>query len=421
MASYISSKSGYYDFNHDGVINSVDSLTSLRVETTLNPSYGAEYIQPAYGSSFGTKKVGIGFHSGTSNDINNIINSLSTNYTGNINAVVLGYMSNGPRISLMDYSLKDDQANVAAYTSTYHRFYGNVGIGVANAAYALDISGTVQATTGKFTDVTISNTTNLGSNANVTITGGSSGQFLQTNGSGVLSWATASSGVGSPGGTNTQLQYNSSGNFAGASGLITNGTNLTTVNGAQLIGYHTGPIGANVANTGAFTTISVNSSSTVITNAGTNGVGNIGASGAAFNTVFAKSTTAQYADLAEKYKSDINYEPGTVVVFGGDEEITITTTSHDTRIAGVISTNPAYLMNDNEQQGIWLPVALQGRVLCKVKGPVSKGDLVVSSDMPGIAERLDKKLYEPGAIIGKSLNTINTNEVNTIEVVVGRL
>ena len=212
---------------------------------------------------------------------------------------------------------------------------------------------------------------------------------------------------------------NTFGNLVVISNITTG--NLITTSGGQLIGYHTGPIGANTANTGAFTTISVNSSTVGITNAGSSGVGNIGASGATFNTVFAKATTAQYADLAERYLSDDNYEPGTVVVFGGESEITATIKSHDTRIAGVISTNPAYLMNDAGQEGIWLPVALQGRVLCKVKGPVSKGDLVVSSDIAGAAERMNKALYEPGTVIGKSLSTINTNEIQSIEVVVGRL
>ena len=270
--------------------------------------------------------------------------------------------------------------------------------------------GANTANSGAFTTLTSSSQTGL---ANTAVTG-----LYTTNG---VFWAngTAYSSGGSPGGSNTQLQYNNSGSFAGASGLTTNGTNLTTTSGGQLIGYHTGPIGANTANTGAFTTISVNSSTAGITNAGSSGVGNIGASGATFNTVFAKATTAQYADLAERYLSDDNYEPGTVVVFGGESEITATIKSHDTRIAGVISTNPAYLMNDAGQEGIWLPVALQGRVLCKVKGPVSKGDLVVSSDIAGAAERMNKALYEPGTVIGKALENLG-DSVGTIEVVVGR-
>jgi hypothetical protein len=156
---------------------------------------------------------------------------------------------------------------------------------------------------------------------------------------------------------------------------------------------------------------------TAIINGGTNGVGNIGASGAGFNTVFARATSAQYADLAEIYTSDKKYIPGTVVVFGGDKEVTVSTTSHDPAVAGVVSTNPAYLMNDSAEGAA---VALQGRVPCRVLGPVSKGDRVVTSDVRGVAERLDMAKYQPGCIIGKALESISNGEIATIEVVVGR-
>jgi hypothetical protein len=156
---------------------------------------------------------------------------------------------------------------------------------------------------------------------------------------------------------------------------------------------------------------------TAIINGGTNGVGNIGASGAGFNTVFARATSAQYADLAEIYTSDKKYIPGTVVVFGGDKEVTVSTTSHDPAVAGVVSTNPAYLMNDSVEG---VAVALQGRVPCRVLGPINKGDRVVSSDIQGVAERLDMSKYQPGCIIGKALESMPDGEIATIEVVVGR-
>src|SRR6056300_1373169 len=73
----------------------------------------------------------------------------------------------------------------------------------------------------------------------------------------------------------------------------------------------------------------------------------IGSSSKKYNTVYAKATSAQYADLAEVYESDAEYDVGTVVVFGGSKEITISTTGNDTAVAGVISENPAYLMNSN--------------------------------------------------------------------------
>lgn len=133
---------------------------------------------------------------------------------------------------------------------------------------------------------------------------------------------------------------------------------------------------------------------------------------------FTIAATAQYADLAENYTSDQDYAPGTVLVFGGSAEVTQSTSSHDPRIAGVVSTNPAYLMN-GAYPGI--PVALQGRVPCQVLGPVVKGDRLVASQTAGVAQRLNLELYEPGCIIGKSLEAIETSTISTIEVVVGRV
>jgi len=132
------------------------------------------------------------------------------------------------------------------------------------------------------------------------------------------------------------------------------------------------------------------------------------------------STTAKYADLAEMYHADDYYAPGTVMVFGGDLDVTVSTQSHDTAVAGVVSTNPAYLMNDNFEQDNWVPVALTGRVPCMVRGPVAKGTLLVSSEIKGVACLLDKSLYEPGCVIGKSMDIISDNSIKKIEIAVGR-
>lgn len=181
-------------------------------------------------------------------------------------------------------------------------------------------------------------------------------------------------------------------------------------------------VAVNGSNVAAFSAtgliVGIDSGATAIRNAGTNGVGNIGATGATFNTVFAKATTAQYADLAEIYTSDQQYPGGTVVVFGGEAEVTQSHSPHDTRIAGVVSTQPAYLMNHD---AVGVPVALQGRVPCRVLGPVSKGDRVVSSHIAGVAQALDPLHYQPGCIIGKALQAIDSADISVIEVVVGRV
>jgi len=133
--------------------------------------------------------------------------------------------------------------------------------------------------------------------------------------------------------------------------------------------------------------------------------------------VYATATTAQYADLAEIYEADDNYEPGTVVVFGGDKEVTTTTILADHRVAGVISTNPAYLMN-KDANGV--AVALRGKVPCKVEGAVKKGDVLVSNVRPGTATALAPESANPPAwcIVGKSLENSTDTGIKVINIVV---
>ena len=102
-------------------------------------------------------------------------------------------------------------------------------------------------------------------------------------------------------------------------------------------------------------------------------------------TAHVTATQAQYADLAELYTADADYEPGTVMIFGGDAEVTQSMKSMDHRIAGVVSTDPAYLMN-KDQKGKTVAVALRGKVPVSVIGPVKKGDLIVTSDEPGVGQ-----------------------------------
>jgi len=153
-----------------------------------------------------------------------------------------------------------------------------------------------------------------------------------------------------------------------------------------------------------------------IRNGQANGVGNIGTSGAVFNTVFAKATSAQYADLAEKYTADADYAPGTVVMFGGSAEVTLCVNDACSRVAGVISTNPSYRMNDGLQSEHTAMVALTGRVPTRVTGTVCKGDMMVSAGN-GIARAEANPTI--GTVIGKAL--ANSEGDAVIEVVVGRV
>jgi hypothetical protein len=132
--------------------------------------------------------------------------------------------------------------------------------------------------------------------------------------------------------------------------------------------------------------------------------------------ITATATTARYADLAEKYMPDAQYDPGTVLVIGGLAEVTICQSYENELIAGIVSTDPAYTMNNDLEGGVL--IALKGRVPCKVKGPVKKGDILVSSSIEGHAEtRRHGHRTNPLAVLGKALQDFN-GYTGVIEVMV---
>lgn len=126
---------------------------------------------------------------------------------------------------------------------------------------------------------------------------------------------------------------------------------------------------------------------------------------------------ATYADLAEYYQGDDNYEVGTVLIFGGDQEVTTTVSHMDRRVAGVVSEEAAYIMN-SDCPGIKVCVALQGRVPVKVLGYVKKGDTLVTAAKAGYA--IANNDPRAGTIIGKALSNKLTAGDGVVEVAVGR-
>lgn len=128
------------------------------------------------------------------------------------------------------------------------------------------------------------------------------------------------------------------------------------------------------------------------------------------------ATTAQYADLAENYSADSQYPPGTVLMFGGDQEVTLAE-EDSTKVAGVVSSNPAYLMNTQLESENTVAVALQGRVPVFVTGEIKKGDMLVSAGNGTAKASNSPKM---GSVIGKALNDFS-GSMGIIEVVVGRL
>jgi hypothetical protein len=162
------------------------------------------------------------------------------------------------------------------------------------------------------------------------------------------------------------------------------------------------------------TTISV----TGILNGSGNGVGNIGSSGTFFNTVFAKATSAQYADVAERFAIDVEMPPGTVVELGGVEEITCSTTELSDSVFGVISTQAAYLMNSGAgSDATHPPIAMTGRVPVRVIGTVNKGDRLVSAGN-GLARAAKSGESTAFNTIGRALRDKVTTDEGLVEAIV---
>jgi hypothetical protein len=364
--------------------------------------------------------------------------------TGNVTGSYI--FGNGSQLSGIDAtSIQSGTSNVKVTTSG-----GNIAVTVGGTSNVVVWASTGTYTTGLSSatgNITGGNLTTTGAitNGNITITGAnivSSGPtlYIDPNGAGGTDGNVIITGNLTVQGTTTTINSNT----VTTNDLFINvANNASTSSAANGGGLGVGPAGAEYATltfnnsatawnmsvplsvTGTITGSNLSAGTGTITggnivNSNANGVGNIGSSTTYFNTVFAKATSAQYADLAEIYVADNVYTPGTVVEFGGNNEITVTTTTHSTQVAGIISTQPAYLMNSTQSGEHALEVALVGRVPCLVVGTIRKGDRLVSSDQPGIAQALDMNLYQPGCIIGKALQEYNSTEPGVIEVAVGR-
>lgn len=201
------------------------------------------------------------------------------------------------------------------------------------------------------------------------------------------------------------------------SGGVITGTSVSVTGSVTSGSVSTGNVnGGNVSVSGDV--IAGNSVQTSgIVHLGSNATGNIGSSSSYFDTFFGTAIKALYADLAENYAGDRDYAPGTVLSFGGEREVTLSTINGDRRVAGVVSTNPAQLMNSAIDTEFPIPVALTGRVPCSVVGSVRKGDMMVSA---GNGCARSEENPRPGTVIGKALENFDGTS-GVIEVVVGRL
>ena len=272
-----------------------------------------------------------------------------------------------------------------------------------------------------------SNATNLNT-ASTTVFRDSSGNFsagtitaaLSGNATTATAWATGRTITLTGDVTGVSAAFDGSGNLSFATTIAANsvalGTDTTGSYVEQATTSGNGISGSVNSEAGTFTVTSnatnVNTASTIVFR---DASGNFSA-----GVMTGTATAARYADLAERYAADREYLVGTVVVFGGDNEITTTNIKMDTAVAGVISANPAFRMNCEAGEDSTHPyVALAGRVPCRVAGKIKKGNIMVTSGIPGVAVAAVGDI-KVGSMIGKALEDYDSDHIGTIEVAVGR-
>ena len=408
----------------------------------VNDGTGNQWVDQSFPTTFASLTVSGNTSSG------NLLTVGLVSATGNITGdYIFGNGSQLTGVITSVSNINSGTSNVTVVSSG-----GNISVGVGGTANVA-----VFATTGEYVTGLISASGNItGDNlitgglvsATANITGGNiitaglitasgniaSGNFVGTlNGSGANVTSISATNISS--GTLAQARLANAAVTLGSTALtlgstVTTVAGLTSVTSTTFVGALTGAATSattaatvttaaqpNITSVGTLTGLTINNATTAITNGAANGVGNIGTSANSFNTIFAKATSAQYADLAEMYVADADYPPGTVLEFGGNHEVTVSNTAASALIAGVVSTNPAHLMNSTAQGKHLAAIALVGRVPTLVVGPVTKGAMMVSA---GNGHAQASATPAMGTVIGKAVEDF-TGAAGTIEIAVGRL
>jgi hypothetical protein len=273
--------------------------------------------------------------------------------------------------------------NLANFATTANAVAGaNVTGTVANATFATTAGSATTA--GTVTTNAQPNITSIGTLTSISVSGNTNTGNLITGGE------VSASGNASVLGIKTDNYYYANGVSISFAGSYSNS------NVAAYLPTFTGVVGATTLTTGANTTL-----------------GNITGN---WQLTAGSRLNATYADLAEYYEADAIYLPGTVLAFGGDKEVTLAQDGTN-KVAGVVSTDPAYVMNMKCQGEHIVALALQGRVPTKVRGTIHKGDMLVSG---GDGYARPSSTPHMGTVIGKSLENFDGIE-GIIEVAVGRL
>jgi hypothetical protein len=300
---------------------------------------------------------------------------------------------------------------------------GNISAGNVSATTftgALSGAATSATTAGTVTTAAQPNITSVGTLTSLSVTGNiSAGNVSATTFTGALSGAATTAGTVT---TAAQPNITSVGTLTSlaVTGNISAGNvSATTFTGAlsgaaTTAGTVTTAAQPNITSVGTLTSLGVSGAltTTQLTAGANTTAGNITGN---WTLTAGSRMEATYADLAEYYEADVKYLPGTVLMFGGEKEVTLADDG-TSKVAGVVSTNPAYVMNST-CPGLLTAVALQGRVPCKVRGKISKGDMLISG---GNGFARPNQFPAMGTVIGKALQDFDGYE-GVIEVAVGRL
>ena len=403
-------------------VTSVGTLTSLSVNGTASAgnlstggtlsvtgnanvgNLGATGLIVAIGNISGANLTGN--HYGSATALSSLTGANVTgqvNYAATANAVAGANVSGAVAYATTANAVAGGNVSGAvSFATTANAVAGaNVSGAVAYATTANAVAGgNVSGTVGLATYATTANAVaaaNISGTINYATYAGTANSVAGGNVSGAVSFATTANAVA---GANVSGQVN----YASTANAVAGGNVSGTVANATY-----------AVTAGSTTTVTTGGTVTT-TNLTTGATATAGTITGNWSLATGSQLRATYADLAECYKADAYYEAGTVLEFGGMNEVTLASDSTN-RVAGVVSTNPAYVMNSLCEGEYIVQLALQGRAPCKVRGNVRKGDMMVSGG-DGFARPSASPLM--GTVIGKSLEDF-TGTSGVIEVAVGRL
>jgi hypothetical protein len=441
-------------------ITSVGTLTSLSVSGNANVgNLGTTGVYATTLSATGNANVGnIGatafvtpattINSGITTTGNANVGNLGTtgvfattlSATGNANVGNIGATNIVGTLSTASQTNITAVGTLATLSVTGNANVGNIGA----TLHVGNLSGTGNSNVGNLGATGIFATTlSATGNANVGNIGATNGVFSNVSGNGALltsitganvtgavAFATTANSVAGANVSGAVAFATTANAVAGAnvSGAVAFATTANAVAGANVTGTVSSATTAGTVTTAAqpnitsvsssFTSLSFANAQTITANNVTISTGantNLGTLTGNWSLSSGSRLQATYADLAEYYEADQQYEPGTVLQFGGAKEV-ILAEDGTTRVAGVVSTDPAYVMNSS-CEGNAVALALQGRVPTKVRGTIRKGDLMISGGN-GFARPAISPVV--GSVIGKALQDFDGIE-GIIEVAVGRL